>query len=461
MTPASVRAHLGVRYGELADPSNRFSTLIDPVDATPTQPAAFPQRPGSLDWLLGPALAELPQCEDAFQLNIWAPAGATGLPVIFYIPGGAFISGAGTVRWYDGARLAREGPCVVVAVNYRLGMLSHAGEIGGGNLGVGDLVQALHWVSRNIARYGGDPEQLTMVGQSAGAFYAFLLSQLEQTRGMIARTVLMSLAFQPPLGTAETAERQHLVEAKLGRPAAEANGEELLDAQQHVSRSYVGKGLGIMPAASDMVPADLFDVQAAAMRLHVNEVLLTHTATEASAFLGQAPEEAIGRPAVAGFIGAHFEDGTDLAAYLGAKHPDSPKAQLIEAMTLHQFESYAAELALAVGEVGKAVTVVRFEHAAGDPRMGSAHGFDVPFLFGNRADWFDAPMLEGTSDEDFETVGSYLRTLVLGFVAVGWADSPVAGSWVQGYALGVDGLRSMELEARFTAKRPVCRVLEG
>lgn len=464
-----MRTHLGVPYGQPANPADRFSALIDPTSAAPREPGAFPQRPGALDWLLGPALAELPQREDAFQLNIWAPAGASGLPVLFYIPGGAFISGAGTVRWYDGTRLASEGKCVVVSVNYRLGMLSHAGEIGGGNLGVGDLVQALRWVGANIAGYGGDPGRLTMVGQSAGAFYAFLLSQLEQTRGMIARTVLLSLAFQPPLGTVEAAERRDIVAEALGhRTAADATGKELLDAQQRISQAYAGKGLGIMPAADDVVPSDLFDVAAAARRLHVGELLLTHTASEASAFLGQAPEAAFGQPAVAGYVGAHFEDAPAVAAHLMARHPGSPKAQLIAAMTLHQFSSYAAELAQAVGGAGKKAVSVRFEHAATDPRMGSAHGIDVPFLFGNRADWSDAPMLEGTSDADFERVGAHLRSLVLGFVASGWAGPDESGdartgggTQARGYALDVEGLRGIELDHRFAAKRPVHTVFSG
>ncbi|WP_411731059.1 carboxylesterase family protein [Paeniglutamicibacter sp.] len=469
MSPCAVQVHRGVTYGELADPNDRFSALVDPITGASGEPAAFPQRPGALDWLLGPALAELPQREDAFQVNIWAPIGASGLPVLFYIPGGAFISGAGTVRWYDGTRLADEGQCVVVSVNYRLGMLSHAGEIGGGNLGVGDLVQALRWVGKNIAGYGGDPRKLTMVGQSAGAFYAFLLSQLEQTRGMIARTALLSLAFQPPLGTIEAAERRRIIAQELGRStAADATGEELLDAQQCVSQAYAGKGLGIMPAADEVVPADLFDVRAAAQRLHVGEMLLTHTSGEASAFLGRAPETAFGPPSVAGFIGAHFEDASAVAAHLAAEHPDSPKSQLIGAMTLHQFESYAAELVLAVGKVGKEVASVRFDYEAKDPRMGSAHGFDVPFLFGNRSDWSDAPMLEGTSDEDFEQVGGHLRSLVLGFVASGWAGSPmptaltpVDGGQAHGYALDAEGLRSIPLEVRFGAKRPVQKVSGG
>lgn len=465
MSQGVINAYLGVHYGELAEPGNRFSQLVAPSTVRSSEPAAFPQRPGSLDWMLGTALSELPQREDAFQLNIWAPENATGLPVLFYIPGGGFTSGAGTVRWYDGHRLAAEGDCVVISVNYRLGMLSHAGRIGDGNLGVDDLVQALRWVRENIAGYGGDAARITLAGQSAGAFYAFLLSQLEATRGIIARTVLMSLAFQPPLGTAAVAARRAIADEVLeGADTATVEMEMLLDAQQRIGQAYAGKGLGIMPSADETLPADLFEVAAAAQRLHVGELLLTHTAQEAAAFLGLAPEQAFGPPAVAGFLGAHFDDPEAVGAYVASTAPDSPKSQLIRAMSLHQFESYAAELAQAVRGAGGQVASVRFTHAAKDARMGSAHGFEVPFLFGNRDDWADAPMLDGIQADEFETVGSHLRSLVLGFVNDGWSGTPNAtgvipmGEAAHGYALDAKGIHSEPLENRFGAKREVQKV---
>lgn len=462
MIQRAVKAHLGIPYGERADPSDRFSALVDPTTSVPGAPAAFPQRPGALDWLLGPALAELPQHEDAFQLNIYAPDGASGLPVLFYIPGGAFISGAGTVRWYDGTRLAEEGKCVVVTVNYRLGMLSHAGRIGDGNLGVSDLLQALRWVNRNIAGYGGDPGRLTLVGQSAGAFYAFLLSQMEETRGMVARTALMSLAFQPPLGAAEVSERQALVaEALGGLKPSEIDLGTLLDVQGRIGQAYAGRGLGIMPSAGSVVPSDLFDVVAAAGRLHVDELLLTHTANEAAAFLGRAPEEAFPPAAVAGFLAANFEDPASVAdALAAASAADSPKSQLICAMSLHQFGSYAAELSQSVARAGTRVASVRFGFTAQDHRMGAAHGFDVPFLFGNRVDWFDAPMLQGVAAEEFESVGGRLRSMVLDFVNSGWSAGVLAGGVLpldvavpQGYLLDAAGVRAAPLENRFATIR--------
>src|SRR5690606_26651782 len=81
--------------------SDRFGQLGEVTGLTEAEPAVFPQTPGSLDWLLGPALQELPQSEDAFQIAVFAPEGARDLPVMVFLPGGGFVSGAGTVRWYD------------------------------------------------------------------------------------------------------------------------------------------------------------------------------------------------------------------------------------------------------------------------------------------------------------------------------------------------------------------------
>ena len=165
----------------------------------------FPQAPGSLDWLLGPGAGPDAADEDSFLLDIWAPEGAKDLPVLVFLPGGAFISGAGNVRWYDGARLAREGGAVVVTVNYRLGALgllngpergrAHPGPR---NLAVGDILQALTWIHRNIGAFGGNPRATTLAGHSAGAWYAYVLSFAEPAR-TVQPVALFSLPWQPPL----------------------------------------------------------------------------------------------------------------------------------------------------------------------------------------------------------------------------------------------------------------------
>jgi para-nitrobenzyl esterase len=114
--------------------------------------------------------------EDCLTLNVWAPvAPAAPRPVMFWIHGGAFTGGTGGLGTYDGTSLARTGDLVVVTINYRLGALGFlareslaSAEDGIGNYGIQDQIAALEWVSRNIARFGGDPDRVTIFGESAG-----------------------------------------------------------------------------------------------------------------------------------------------------------------------------------------------------------------------------------------------------------------------------------------------------
>ena len=120
--------------------------------------------------------ATTPEAEDCLFLNIWTPQAAVAqqqrLPVMVFIHGGAFVFGAGSMPYYDGAYLAASGNVVVVTLNYRLGALGFlaAPELGlAGNLGILDQRMALGWVARNIAAFGGDPTKVTIFGESAGA----------------------------------------------------------------------------------------------------------------------------------------------------------------------------------------------------------------------------------------------------------------------------------------------------
>ncbi len=107
------------------------------------------------------------------SLNIWTPAGVDRpLPVLFFIHGGAFVTGGGAD--YDGGFLATHGPAVIVTINYRLGplgflQLHRHGLDQANNLAISDALAALDWVHANIANFGGDPDAVTLSGQSAGA----------------------------------------------------------------------------------------------------------------------------------------------------------------------------------------------------------------------------------------------------------------------------------------------------
>ena len=116
------------------------------------------------------------EAEDCLFLNIWTPRGAVAkdkrLPVMVFFHGGAFVYGAGSLPLYDGSYLAASGNVVVVTLNYRLGSLGFLAvpELGlTGNYGILDQRAALRWVAENIGAFGGDPKQVTIFGESAGA----------------------------------------------------------------------------------------------------------------------------------------------------------------------------------------------------------------------------------------------------------------------------------------------------
>lgn len=422
----------GVRYGEWLDPTDPFSALGDPSPERPQAAATvFPQSPGSLDWLLGPGLSRMPQDEDSFLLDIWAPEDARDLPVLVFLPGGAFISGAGNVRWYDGARLAREGGVVVVTVNYRLGafgLLDGVGRSNGTaepracNLAAGDILQALSWIHRNITAFGGNPGATTLAGHSAGAWYAYVLSFAEPARGLFNRTALFSLPWQPPLNETEFAERSRLFGAALGDGSDDRHSTpEILAAQAEVSRAFAGRGLGLMPAADgELVPSWAMDFEAAVDAMHVDALLLSSTDDEAAAFLHTLPVQAVGPDQLAGFVGAHFGAADEALSFIEERHPGATDhAKLVEAMSLHQFRLAATELAGRADQAGIPATLLRFSVRSRLGGAGSAHCFELPFLFGNRPDWDDAPMMQGFPAEVFDDVSDRLRPLLLGFVADG------------------------------------------
>jgi para-nitrobenzyl esterase len=139
--------------------------------------------------------------EDCLTLNIWAPPKSGVFPVMFFIHGGAFRSGTGSYAMYSGSRLAAERDVVVVTINYRLGPLGYLAlpeldredpENGSGNYGLLDQIAALEWVRDNIAAFNGDPQNVTVFGQSAGGMSITYLMVSPRARGLFARAVNMS-----------------------------------------------------------------------------------------------------------------------------------------------------------------------------------------------------------------------------------------------------------------------------
>jgi para-nitrobenzyl esterase len=201
-----VQAWLGLPYakppvGDLRwKPPQPATPWATPLAADRFGPSCMqPLRDHGIAYYVG----DDPVAEDCLTLNVWAPAGAkpgTKLPVIVYIHGGSFVAGSARKPLYVGDRLAARG-AVVVGINYRLGALGflalpaltrESPEHASGNYGLMDQIAALRWIKTNATAFGGDPDRVTLMGQSAGAMSISMLQTSPATKGLFQRIAALS-----------------------------------------------------------------------------------------------------------------------------------------------------------------------------------------------------------------------------------------------------------------------------
>jgi len=209
-TADGIAGFKGVPYGASTAGANRFMPPKKPEPWTGVRDAVAwaGHAPQASPGPRRPELAKLsgepdrvPESEDCLTLNVWTPGlDNAKRPVMVWFHGGAFSYGSPNVPRTDGANLARRGDVVVVTVNHRLNIFGflYLAEIGGerfarsGNAGVLDLVASLEWVRDNIARFGGDPGNVTIFGQSGGGGKVSAVLAMPAAKGLFHRAIVMS-----------------------------------------------------------------------------------------------------------------------------------------------------------------------------------------------------------------------------------------------------------------------------
>jgi len=346
-------------------------------------------------------LGDHAQAEDCLTLNVFAPAAParTRRAVLVWLHGGAFQTGTAAGPAYDGARLARRGDVVVVTLNYRVGALGflHTGAPGAANLGLQDQLAALRFVADEIEAFGGDPGQVTVFGESAGAGSIVCLLAMPRARGLFRRAIVQSAAPEGHLSAAEGAERARILVEKLGGTAPDLDwlrslpAEAILAAQAACAEPGPRRiGMFFAPVRDgEVLPeAPLAAVARGAAR--DVELVIGTTADEMRLFtlvpgLGEVPEAALPH-LVATRLPGPPETALARAERLLALYPDArtPAERFFAVETDASLFVPSARLAEAQARHQPRTFMYRFGWRS-PLGLGACHALDVPFAFGTHA----------------------------------------------------------------------------
>jgi para-nitrobenzyl esterase len=371
---------LGIPYAraerfEPPAPATGWSGVRDAVRCGPAAPQ--PDRDAAR-FTHGPMP---PTSEDCLNLNVYTPSLDGARPVMVWLHGGGFAIGHAGASLYHGGRLAARAGVVVVTVNYRLGSLgwlSHA-ALGGGNWGLRDQIAALEWVRENIAAFGGDPERVTVAGQSAGALCAIDLLAVPAASGLFRRAILQS----PPLGDLiqPMAVAQRWADAMGGPDELRSLAPERIVALHEAlleRPEYRGTRGGALPTLDGAALA-VSPLAEPGIRPGV-DVLIGHTADEGTFFFDSPWRPAPPAERVPGIV-RHLCPGEDPDEVL-----DRHGGDLVAIATEAIVAGPVARWADARSSAGARVYRYRVDHPGAGLQLRATHSVEVPLLFGTWQD---------------------------------------------------------------------------
>jgi para-nitrobenzyl esterase len=448
-----VRVFRGVPYAQPPVGAKRFRAP-EPLapwsgvrEATSYGPAAH-QPPLMLAALPGFDIGA--QSEDCLYLNVYAPAGASRTnqkPVLFWIHGGAFVIGAGSQSIYDGSRLAKRGDVVVVTINYRLGVFGFLSlgqpERAVANAGLLDQVAALEWVRDHIEAFGGDPNDVTIFGESAGGMSVGTLLGLPAARGLFHKAIPQSGSCQAIHDAESAGAVTASIVSQLGlsspnvQQLREVPAEKLLEVQQAATMQILlGSGQQLLPfqpvVDGDVLPRHPFDAVREGLSRDVR-VLVGSTRDEWNLFgfmdaeVRQLDADRIAKRIVQRVPHA---DGAAIVAGYRAARPDADWASIwfaIETDRVFRIPAIRTAEAQGAHQDGVFSYLFTWESPGFGGILRACHAIEIAFVFG---------CLDLPGGENFVGKGPDAERLVdrtmdawLAFAKTGDPSHPGIGEW--------------------------------
>ena len=370
--------------------------------------------------------------EACLTVTVWSPDTSAALPVMVWIPGGAFVYGAGQLQLYNGSRLAATGDVVVVNVTYRIGVFGgfELGSLGDGfddNLCLRDQIAALQWVRENIAAFGGDPDRITVFGESAGATSVLALLASPVATGLFARAIAQSPAL-PLIADADTrAEQAQRFLHEVG-----ARADELKELPQRRLRRAAGVLQGASAATTptlaygltygvDLLPRHPIDAAACGDIQHVPLIVGTNS-HEASMFAWTKPPML---PTTVDGVDSFFARRPQAAKDdVLAAYPEYPRRRALIAIGSDVMFTAPMWAFAAAYSAHAPAYVYRFDHTTWTLRalgLGATHGSEIVHIQHSYGSYLGRK-LHPLGRRVQPAVGRRMQRTWLDFATKGWAD---------------------------------------
>ena len=376
--------------------------------------------------------------EACLTLTVWSPDTSASLPVMVWIPGGAFVFGAGQFQLYNGSRLAANGDVVVVNVTYRIGVfggfeLSDLGEGFDDNLALRDQLAALRWNQKNIAAFGGDPDRVTVFGESAGGSSVLALLASPAADGLFHRAIAQSPALPLIADREVRAKRAHDFLQALGVKPAEVKALPQRQLRRAAGRLQL-KSAATTPTLAygltygvDLLPHHPVDAARAGTVARIPLIIGTNS-HEASMFAWTKPPML---PTTTASIDAYLErSGPDARERLLAAYPDYPRRGALVAFGSDVMFG-GPTWAFADAYSAQAPThMYRFDHFGWSLRvlgLGATHGSEIVHIQHSYGSFLGRKM-HPLGRRLPPSVGKRMQRAWLDFSAQGWETGEIQWS---------------------------------